>query len=354
LIRLGLDLNCLTAKKRTGIGVYATHLTRELLKNPELSVQGFGKITRANKLKTIRSHLGMDVKIYGPLEHFGLNKLDVYHGLDFRVPRTSKFKKIVTVHDLCVFENIYNSEEDVRIGKMNFTHMLEVCKPDHILTVSEYSRQRLIHFFPQYEKKSSAIYLGADHRVIPSGSVPNELGDYILFVGTVEKRKNVFNLIPAFEIVKKKFSELKLVIVGGQGFEAEKVLALIEKSPHRESILYYNYIDDQKLNALYKNALLFCFPTLYEGFGIPVIEAMKFGLPVVTSNTGAINEVAGDAAYKVAPESPDAIAEGISRVVSDSNLRQDLKARGLAKAAGYTWARCARENFELYKLFSQS
>ncbi|MDZ7295973.1 MAG: glycosyltransferase family 4 protein, partial [candidate division KSB1 bacterium] len=166
------------------------------------------------------------------------------------------------------------------------------------------------------------------------------LGDapYVLSVGTLQPRKNYVRLIRAFTQLTNQPTN-QLVIVGGRGWLYEETLAEAEKYPDRVRIL--GFVDDDDLPALYRNAALFVFPSLYEGFGLPVLEAMACGVPVVCSNASSLPEVAGYAALLVDPLDTDGLAAAMARVLEDPDLRRGMIARGLDQAARFTWERAA-------------
>jgi glycosyltransferase involved in cell wall biosynthesis len=166
-------------------------------------------------------------------------------------------------------------------------------------------------------------------------------GSYILSVGTIQPRKNYVRLIHAFaRLQTHNLTNRQLVLAGGRGWLYEDIFAEAERHGDRVRIL--GFVDEADLPALYRNAALFAFPSLYEGFGLPVLEAMACGTPVVCSNVSSLPEVAGDAALLVDPLDIASIAEAMARVLQDAGLRQDMVARGRSQAARFTWARAAR------------
>ena len=174
---------------------------------------------------------------------------------------------------------------------------------------------------------------------------------YLLYVGTLQPRKNLERLIDAFALVadRPELTGIQLVIVGGRGWLSEGIERRIAQHGLTKRVRLSGYLPDEDLPALLSGALAFVFPSLYEGFGMPVLEAMACGAPVLTSNTSSLPEVAGDAALLVNPTDPEEIAAGIARMASDGGLRAKLYARGLARAATFTWDRCARETLAVLR-----
>ncbi len=173
---------------------------------------------------------------------------------------------------------------------------------------------------------------------------------YLLFVSTIEPRKNVTNLVEAFNRLKSRHGiDHDLLLVGKKGWHYEPIFEAIEHSPWRHHIHHLNYLSERQVQALYTQADVFVYPSFYEGFGLPVLEAMTLGAPVVTSNVSSLPEVAGDAALYANPNAPDELAEQIWRLIDCSILRQDLIARGQAQAAKFSWRRTAEETLKAYR-----
>jgi glycosyltransferase involved in cell wall biosynthesis len=217
-----------------------------------------------------------------------------------------------------------------------------------ILTVSEFSRQRLIEYLQVDPSKIIAIPNGVDERfnraateAVPAMRARLGLPErYILFVGSLDPRKNLRGLLQAWEQISTRL-DCPLVICGASSHVFRS--AGIDRLP--ESVVLSGYVADEDLPALYAGASLFVYPSLYEGFGLPVIEAMACGTPVVCSSTTALGEVAGDAACLVDPAEPESIAAGILRVAEDESLRGKLRGRGVQRAAEFSWNRTARETW---------
>ncbi len=168
----------------------------------------------------------------------------------------------------------------------------------------------------------------------------------ILFVGALQRRKNIARLVEAFE---QAASGWQLVLAGSLGFGSEEILARIEASPRRADIHVRGYVPDAELERLYRRASLFAFPSLDEGFGMPVLDAMARGLPVLTSTTSALLEVAGDAALLVNPTDTSAIAHGLYQLVQDTDLRQQYAQRGLAHSREFSWERAVEKTWRVYQ-----
>lgn len=172
---------------------------------------------------------------------------------------------------------------------------------------------------------------------------------FILSVGNVEERKNVRRVIEAYAHIRRSDLPQKLVIVGPHNWRFNEIIEAANLSDYRDDVRFTGYVDAADLPTIYRAADVFAFPSLYEGFGLPVIEAMAAGTPTVTSNRSSLPEAAGDAALTVDPEDPMAIAAAITRLLTDSVLADDLRARGVARAAEFTWERMARAVLASYQ-----
>ena len=210
-----------------------------------------------------------------------------------------------------------------------------------VLVISEKTRQDLLDCYPVagLEKRVTVVPLGFDTQVV-AGALPEGLEPgFILAVGTVEPRKNYPRLLAAYRALRARAAAPpSLVIAGRPGWAFGDTLARIRSEP---GVRYLGHVDDATLAALYESAAVLAFPSLYEGFGLPLLEAMARGLPAVAGNVGAMPELAGDAALFVDPEDIEAIAGALEQVLGDSALRARLAAEGKRRAAGFTWQRSA-------------
>lgn len=265
--------------------------------------------------------------------------LDLFHGLNQRLDRRYR-RAITTFHDLFVLTSEYSTPE----FRQRFAQQARQAaqRADLIIAVSEFTASQ-VHDLLHVERSRL--------RVIPHGvRVPPIAGDIerepmMLFVGAIQKRKNVERLVDAFETTPAQW---KLVLAGSLGFAGDQILKRIDRSPRRTDIEVTGYIPGPDLERLYRRASIFAFPSLDEGFGIPVIEAMSRGLPVLTSNRSALPEVAGDAALLVDPLDCDAIAHGLRRLIEDETLRRELSRKGIERSAAYTWDRASKATWDVY------
>ncbi len=219
---------------------------------------------------------------------------------------------------------------------------LVVCNSQHTMNdVSSYS--------PQAAKKTAFVHLGKGDHFVPQEdpAVLERYGinqAYFLFVGTIEPRKNLSRLLLAFEQFKKKnASAHKLIIVGGNGWKSKDFHSLLEVHPYRKDIILPGYIPESDLPVLYAMAAAFIYPSLYEGFGLPVLEAMACGAAVITSNVSSLPEVGGDAVLYVNPNSVADLAEKMETICNNQDLRDSLKEKSINQAAKFSWEKFSRE-----------
>jgi glycosyltransferase involved in cell wall biosynthesis len=295
--------------------------------------------------------------------------LDAFYSPDFVLPPTlRRTRTLLTVHDLS-FLRCPDAFVPALRRYLERVVPRSIARAERVLADSEATRADLVALLGAPPEKVQVLYSGVHPRFRPQPE-PGEaervrtrygLGDapYILSVGTLQPRKNYPRLIQAFthlrisESANRRISEsqgvdfackladLQLVIAGGRGWLYEETLA--EAGKHAARVRILGFVDDGDLPALYRNAALFVFPSLYEGFGFPVLEAMACGVPVVCSNASSLPEVAGDAALLVDPLDTDGLAAAMVRALADADLRRGMIARGLAQAGRFTWEQAARQ-----------
>jgi glycosyltransferase involved in cell wall biosynthesis len=277
--------------------------------------------------------------------------LDVYYSPDFALPPTRRAcQTLLTVHDLSFVHHPGAFVPPLR-RYLERVVPRSVERADLVLADSAHTRSDLIELFSVPHDRVRVIYPGVDARFGPQPE-PDEnarlreryaIGDrpYVLSVGTLQPRKNYVRLIQAFARSRAaKERDVRLLIAGGRGWLYEGILAEAEK---HDSVRLLGFVEDLDLPALYRAAALFVLPSLYEGFGLPVLEAMACGVPVVSSSSSSLPEVAGDAALLVEPLDVGALAEAITWALEDDDLRRGMVERGVVQAARYSWARSAAQ-----------
>jgi glycosyltransferase involved in cell wall biosynthesis len=288
-------------------------------------------------------------------------QLDLFHAPDFFLPPVqSQTKTVVTIFDL----SFVRQPETVMPGMIRHLSTWvprSVAKADHIIAISEATRQDLIELYQTPPAKISVLYPGVTPDFQPV-SDPQQLtavrrkyglreGPFILSVGTLQPRKNYQRLIQALAQAAgaTSASPLSLVIVGSKGWQYESIFSEVTRLGLEQRVQFLGFVEDSDLPALYSAASVFAYPSLYEGFGLPILEAMACGVPVIASNQSAMPEVVGQAGLLINPYHVDELAAAITRLLSEANLRQQFKQAGLAQAAQFTWLSMAAKLLALYQ-----
>jgi glycosyltransferase involved in cell wall biosynthesis len=299
-------------------------------------------------------------KIPLPVEWLLGGPVDVFHSPDFVLPPLRSARGILTVHDLAFLMRPECADARLR------TYLEEVVprsvrRADYIIADSENTRNDLVVLLGVPPSLVSVVPGGVEGRFAPVtdpallAEARQRLGvgdaPFVLAVGLLEPRKNLNRLMDAFAVIKGRGAplELKLVLAGGRGWLVDGILAHHEASPVRDEILLPGFVPDELLPAIYSAATVFAFPSLYEGFGLPLLEAMACGTPVVASRASCLPEVAEGAALLVEPSSIESLATALEQALSDHALRTDLRRRGRQRAAQYTWRRAAERLLGVYE-----
>lgn len=272
----------------------------------------------------------------------GVPSADVFHALNQRVDGPAR-RTVTTFHDLFVITSEYSTPE----FRARFAEQARdaVRRSDLIIAVSRFTAGQVEDLLGVPASRIRVIPHGV--RVPPEGNLNPERNNMVLFVGAIQRRKNVQTLVRAFERMPASW---RLALAGAaDGFGAAKELRAVESSPRKHDIEVLGYLTRTELDALYRRARIFAFPSLDEGFGMPVLEAMANSVPVITSNRSALPEVAGDAALFVNPDDPEEIAAALTRLASDEALRDDLARRGRERALQFSWESAVGKTWEVYR-----
>jgi glycosyltransferase involved in cell wall biosynthesis len=278
-------------------------------------------------------------------EPLGPRRADLFHGLNQRLPRIPMRRAVATFHDLFVMTGEYSTPE----FRTRFTAQARdaASRADLVIAVSEFTRSQVVSLLGVDPAKVQVVHHGIRKLLGPDLAPPDrEREKVILSVGALQKRKNIVRLVEAFETLAPPW---RLVLAGSNGFGAAGILARIETSPARERILVTGYVSPADLAAWYARAAVFVFPSLDEGFGMPVLEAMASGVPVITSNRSALPEVAGDAALLVDPDDSEAISQALRDLTLNVDLCREFARRGIARAREFTWEKAVRETWDVYR-----
>jgi glycosyltransferase involved in cell wall biosynthesis len=270
-----------------------------------------------------------------------LPRCGLFHGMNQRLPAARARRSVVTFHDLFVMTGEYSTAE----FRTRFTGQARQAaeRADLIIAVSQFTAAQVEALLGVDKGRIRVAGHGVHLPDTDPGGVREKL---VLHVGVIQKRKNVVRLVEAFERMPPDW---RLVLAGGQGYGCGPILERIGSSTARARITLTGYVSDAALAALYRRAAIFAFPSLDEGFGIPVLEAMAYGVPVVASNRPAVAEVVDGAGLLVDPEDTGALAEGLLRVAGNAELAAGLAAKGRLKAAANSWRRAAERTCAIYR-----
>ena len=276
--------------------------------------------------------------------------------LDARMYDSKRVKNVVTIHDIPQHSNPYSGTRHPEKKIRRYAEIM--AGADRIIADSAYTKADILRFYPVPEERIDVVHLGVDDLIRPADEETIQAAllrygirsPYLLHVGRVEKKKNLSRALEAFAGIRKRSAHpIQIVLAGTPGPGGEEVFQTIERLGLKEDVRHVGYVRQEDLPALYSGALLFLFPSLYEGFGMPVLEAMACGTPVLTSDVTSLPEVVGDAAVQVDPLDVESIAREILRLVEDGQLREEYVRKGLERAKEFTWERTARETLAVYR-----
>jgi glycosyltransferase involved in cell wall biosynthesis len=340
-VRIALDATYSVDPHPSGIAIYSRELLESLLHlYPQ---EEWLACYRAKQFKQV---IGAPMNGAGrrlllpPLPTF---RADVFHALNQRVDHRPTGKVVSTFHDLFVMTGEYSSPEFRARFAQQARHAAG--NSDLIIAVSEFTAGQVNELLDFSRTRIRVIPHGV--RAPLSAASCDQRENMILCVGALQTRKNIVRLVGAFEQLESKW---QLTIAGATtGYGAQEIMARIATSPAAGRIRVTGYMTAKALADLYSRASVFAFPSLDEGFGIPVLEAMAYGVPVLTSNRSALPEVAGDCALLVDPESSEEIYDALRRLTADCELRRDLAERGRERARNFPWERSAHATYQVYK-----
>lgn len=284
-----------------------------------------------------------------PVDLFINKKPDVFFSPAHYAPRVSPVPTVVTIHDLAYkfFPNEFLSSD---IYKLNKWTEYSVKKAAKVICVSEHTKKDLLKLYPEVTDKTTVVLNGFHY----AKKIPNTEYDirdtkpYILFVGTIQPRKNITTLIEAFEKFVESHPNFELKIVGKKGWLYTEILERIESSSASKQIKYLGFVKNEQLEDLYGNTYATVLPSLYEGFGLPVLEAMAHGSPVIASESSSLPEVGGDAILYCNPDDSNTIADALERL-QDAKLRKSLQMAAKAQLKKFSWDKCAEETLSVIK-----
>jgi len=365
-MRIAIDIRPVLKKEKTGVGFYTLNLINSLAEtDKENTYYLYSKIKFFSSSKRPPVLPGENFKHVIDRFNLGpprlLKNMDIFHtsSFDIRPPKGAKF--VITVHDIIpkVFPEGHTKETieklDSSLGPVLSASSLIVA--DTQSTAGDLKK----HYPRESLDKVRVVYpgVGDEFAVLPENAKNlynktllkyNIYSNYIIYIGTLEPRKNVTGLIKAYHSLKSWYNiKQQLVLVGMKGWMYDDIFKLTEDLGLKNNIVFTGYVPREELKIFYNLADLSVYPSFYEGAGLPVLEAFKCGCPVVTSNVSSMPEFAGDAAVLINPNSTDSISEGIYSLLSSEELRNDLRQKGLKRAAEFSWKRTAGDMLKVFK-----
>ncbi|MFA4871945.1 MAG: glycosyltransferase family 1 protein [Patescibacteria group bacterium] len=364
---IGIDASRANKQNRTGVEWYSYHVIQELKKmtSPGVIPTNFVLYTneklrdglevvpdnwREKSLNWLPKYLWTQIRLWWELI---TNPPDVLyvsaHTIPF-LPIPKKIKVVITVHDVG-FKRFPALYKKIQFWYHDLTMRKIKRRADIIITVSEFSKKEIIELYGVDADKIKVTYLGYDKNKYKRINQPDESvlekykikKPYLLFIGRLERKKNIINIIKSFILAAAKYPELNLVLIGNAGNESEAIKQLISDSGLGEKIIRPGYVPEEDVPTIINLAEVFLFPTLYEGFGLPIVQALACGTPVIASDLEPHREVAGEAAVFVDPRQPAEIADKIGFILSNEEYRKLLKEKGLKRAEIFSWTETARE-----------
>lgn len=360
-LRVVLDATPLLGNP-TGIGVFTQALMESLADTGNIEIAAFAMTGR--NLRALQSVLPDDVQhnsrpmpaalLTRAWQRFDFPKLDQWmradnlvHGTNFVVPPTRAAAQLVTVHDL----TSVRYPELCTAASRRYPALVRAAakRGAHVHTLSHSAASDVEEFLDVPPDRIHVIPPGLDNAAASNITTVTPSNPYIFAIGTIEPRKNYPTLVRAFDIVADTDPDIELLIAGERGWGADAFDVAVDKAKHKQRIRVLGRISADQYDGLLRGARVLAFPSLYEGFGYPPLEAMRAGVPVVASNVASLPEVTAEAAVLVDARNPDALADALEQVLNDTNLREDLVKRGNARVSSLRWDEAASKFVALYK-----
>lgn len=365
-MNIGLDLRM--AGEEYGIGRYSFELAQRIISldqnnNYFLFVRDEGKFKKAGfDQKSNVTIVKADFRHYSFDEQFHFPRLidkynlDLMHFLNFNVPLSYRKPFVVTIHDM-VHHRLPGNKRSRFLHRLAYKLIMRnaVMKADQIVTVSNFSKSEILSFYKVDPKKITVIYEAATPVPITDSDVASAkqrfviTKPYIIFVGVMERKKNVPALTRAFDILKEKYQlNIQLVLAGKEDFHYPEVLEQAASIKYRKDLIVTGVISDKDKYALYKGAEAFVSASIHEGFGLPGVEAMSLGVPLIVANTEVFNEVYDNGAIYFDPQNPENIAQTIHLLLNDSKYKQLISNNAYLRSQFFSWESAAKETISVY------
>ena len=360
---IGIDGNEANVYKKVGVSVYTQNLMTYFQRKSNKTLN-FDIYLRNKPIKTmppknkyftykIVKALFLWSQLFLPLNLIFNSKNDVFFSPAHYIPRFSTIPTVVTIHDLSF---LYYPADFLKkdLYKLKNWTKQSIKKSKKIIAVSQSTKNDIIKFYDVSENKIKVIYNGFEKKISKNKTdhkLINKLQKqpYILYVGTIQPRKNIATLLDSFSQFIKENSKFKLVIAGKKGWLYENIFNKINNLKLDRKVLFTDFVSDSTLQELYKNAFCLVLPSFYEGFGIPILEAMDKGCPVISSDKSSLPEIGGDAALYFDPRDSDQLVSQLNNLKNHPDLRNTLITHGKQRVKLFSWQKCAIETLKLLK-----
>jgi len=365
---IGIDARPLSYPQLTGIGVYLNSLLQaiqELDQENQYYLISNGAIhfevvnPRWKKLegRLPQRKIGtLWMQVFVPRLASTL-KLDLFWGPRHQLPlfMPKEIKTVLTVHDI-VHLLFPRTMSLPNLVAERLLMQRSIRRADYVMADSQSTASGIQEHYQVRPTKIGVVYPGgptvSEQMHSPVSDDEKLPGKYFLFVGTLEPRKNLRAILGAFALLDTEREDVHIVVVGNIGWKTKDVMSLLKAHRYRSRIHFTGYVDAARLSFIYRNALCLLYPSLYEGFGFPILEAMTYGVPVITSNVSSMPEVAGDAALLVDPNDINELANAMNMILSNGNLRDLMVFKGYKRLKEFSWMRCAEEVLDIFKKVS--
>lgn len=378
-MNISIDAQTLCSCLNSGIGRYTKNIINEILRihtNSSLEIVLFDFLSRNNNEHFVKKTLNyvnninikkctwlplkyyMEYPIFSSLMSYNFllgSYSDVYHFFNYSVPPNVRGKVITTIYDMVFFKR----PETMEKGNYNMQkkRLLDSAKrADVIVTTSINSQIEICEYLNILPNKIFVTYCAVDQDLFFPRSYSKKVmkkysiqGNYILYTGTLEPRKNIVALLKAYKIFAQKNPEISLVLAGSKGWLYDDIFNTVRDLKILNKVIFTGFVQDDDMPFLYSEASAFIFPSLYEGFGMPPLEAMACGTPVIVSNTSSLPEVVGDAGIFVNPLDIENIAFEMDRLSNNTSLQQEYSKKGLIRSKAFSWEDSAKKIIEIYQ-----
>ena len=362
---IGIDGNEANVEKKVGVSVYTFELLKHFRKAASRDLRFIiflrhkprYDLPQQNQYFTYQVVKGPFLwrNLFLPLALKKRKKIAVFFSPAHYTPRYSKIPIVVTIHDLAY---VRYPEEFLKQDLYKLSHWTKhaLGQSEKIIAVSQSTKNDLIYYYGINKNKVKVVYNGFSSKEEQSKDKPTILeeynlkpGKYILFAGTIQPRKNIQTLLHAFRLILESKPDMKLILVGKKGWLYDKIFKISRELELNEHAIFTDYISNADMATLYNNASVFVLPSLYEGFGLPILEAMSHNCPVIASERSSLPEVCDDACLFFSPHNAVQLKDEILKVLNSKTLREKLITKGQIRVKNFSWAKCAHETLNVLK-----